>query len=54
VQEKIKSIFHLKKPLQPVNLVLGIIPSAIDKERDKYLYTILRIAALKQITQNWL
>ena len=41
-------------PLHPINILLGIIPLEIHREGDKYLYTILRIAALKQITRKWL
>ena len=49
-----KKVFFLKNPLHPINILLGIIPFEIHKEGDKYLFTILRIAALKQITRKWL
>lgn len=35
-------------------MVLNIIPLEIKREGDKYLYTLIHIAALKQITQHWL
>lgn len=54
IQEKTISIFNLKKPLHPLNIILGIIPAEIESRGDKYLYTIIRIAALKQITWNWM
>ena len=33
---------------------LGISPPELTLEIDRYLYRILRIAAMKQITRNWL
>ena len=40
--------------MNPINIILGLTPLEIQSEGDKYLYSILRIAALKQITRNWL
>ena len=54
VKVKITNTFGLKNPLHPINILLGIIPFEIQREGDKYLFTILRIAALKQITRKWL
>ena len=54
VQVNIRNTFGLRNPLHPINILLGIIPLEIHREGDKYLYTILRIAALKQITRKWL
>ncbi len=54
VQEKATNVFHLKKQLQPSNIVLDTIPLETEREGDKCLYTITGIAALKQITRNWL
>lgn len=47
VKLKITNAFGLKNPLHPINILLGTMPFEIQKEGDKYLFTILRIATLK-------
>lgn len=54
IMDKMKSIFKFKNRLNPINIILGKSPPELTQEIDKYLYRILRTAALKQITRNWL
>ena len=39
--------------MQPENILLNICPPDLISEADRYLFRILRITALKQITRNW-
>lgn len=50
----IMKIFQIKQALESKSIILGISPTEVTSEIDRYLYRILRIAALKQITRNWL
>ena len=51
VKNTVDRLLDLK--LKPEHILLGTLPPELISETDRYLYRILRIAALKQITRNW-
>ena len=54
VKEEIDNIFQCNLSLSPKDILLGKSPQALSLPSDKYLYRILRITAIKQITKNWM
>ena len=50
----ITGILNMKKTLNPIYIILGKSPPELMQEIDQYLYRVLRIAALKQVTRIWL
>ena len=50
LMDEIKSTFTIKIRLSPVNTILGKSPPVLIQQIDKYLFRILRTAALKQVT----
>ena len=51
VKEEMGKIFKCDLSLGLQNLLLGTLPKALSLKSDKYLYRILRITAIKQITK---
>ncbi len=47
-------VLQIKQTLEPKHLILGVTPTELTTEKDRYMYKILEITALKQITRNWL
>lgn len=54
VCEAMDSIFQCQLFLGPEQLLLGRTPQPLSQQTDKYLFKFFRVAALKQITKNWL
>uniref|UniRef100_A0A8C5BXC6 Reverse transcriptase domain-containing protein n=1 Tax=Gadus morhua TaxID=8049 RepID=A0A8C5BXC6_GADMO len=54
ITNSISNIFQINQVPEPKCFILGVTPDELISERDKYLFRILRIAAMKQITRNWL
>lgn len=54
VREEMDNIFQCNLFLTTKHLLLGKSPNALSLSSDKYLYRILRITAIKQITRFWL
>lgn len=52
VKSTMKQVFGKEGSYEVENVLLGILPRKMKKE-EQYLYWILRITALKQITRNW-
>lgn len=47
-------IFHIYIPKEPLYALLGVAPQGFERRDDMYLLQILLVAAVKELTVNWL